>query len=261
MKGKKNWIWVLTALAICYAGSCTRVWGQEEKELSENVKLLQAEIKELEKTIKSQQNTISELRGKLDEQLEENKRLQALCKKAGIDTVKPVETSFEPNDIVYNGKKRSRKWFDEMYERFHDKIAFIDNNYVDIGEEILDLHGIWVNDPRSEKRRMGVAPYRSTVLSVLGDGEVLINYEYENILHIRGVEHNFVDGEPWPNGTPLIRAGNFDYTASNGRHKTVWSFVVYKPLTKEQIAEAIRSGFELVEYKKVGKETIKRPIR
>ena len=57
----------------------------------------------------------------------------------------------------------------------------------------------------------------------------------------------------------------FKYTSANGGHKTVPSLKVYNPLTKEQFAEALRSGFELVEYKKVLKSrswiTIKKQVK
>jgi len=244
------------------------VLGQQEKELSQSVPQLQQKIEELEETIKAQQQTIQQakkayecVKKQLDEQIQENERLKILCEKAGIITTELKKTTFEAGDIVYRGEKRTQKWFDRMYEKCHDKIAFVDCKYVDIGEGILNLRGIWTGSPTSEKCRMGVAPYPSKVLSVLGNGEVLIHYEHENILHIRGVEHNFVDDEPWPEDTPLIRTGTFNYTAANGQHKTVWRFTVYKPLTKEQFADAITSGFKLISYKKMGEKIVERPIR
>jgi regulator of replication initiation timing len=248
--------------------------GAEDANQRSELQTLQAKIDALEKTIRTQQEHItstekalSDVKKQLDEQIKENKKLRLLCEKAGIDTAGKAPESFSPDrPIVYRGQERTKEWLEKMYKMFHDKIACVDSNYIDIGEGILDSHdlqGIWVTDPRSEKRRMGVAPYGSTILSVLGNGEVFINHKewYENILHIRGVEHNFVDGEPWPNGTPLIRNGTFNYIAANGQHRTVWSFVVYKPLTREQFAEAISGGFELVNYVKQGEKIIKRPIR
>lgn len=259
MKGEKNWIWILMALVICYAGSCTRVWAQEKNEQTEDVKLLQARINELEEIVKAQENTISRaekalnrLRKELDEQIEENKRLLTLCKEAGIDTGKPAEASFDPGEIVYRGKKRNQKWFDEMYKRFHDKIFLYEDKYMYID----DL------PPNDTFNPAGSFRYWE-VLSDLGNGEVLIRCSGGDITyHIYGLERNFYDGEAFGRQDLLyICTGSFKYTSARGRHKTVRSFCTYKPLTKKQFAEAISGGFELIVYKKVGEKIIKKPIR
>jgi uncharacterized coiled-coil protein SlyX len=96
------------------------------------------------------------------------------------ETVKPrVETSYNfPKDgIVYRSRRRNQEWFNKMYERFHDKIVYVDGKYRDIQEEIL-----------------------------------------------------------------------------NG------SSITYQPLTKEQFAEAINSGFILFNYTKIGEKINKQPV-
>lgn len=100
-------------------------------------------------------------------------------------TAKPyVETPYNlpKGEIIYRGRmRRSQEWFDKMYERFYDKIAYIDGKYYDVQEEMLN---------RKRNR----------------------------------------------------------------------SFVPYPPLTKEQFAEAIKSGFMLVNYIKIGEKVNKRPV-
>lgn len=292
MKGEKNWIWVLMALAICYAGSCTRVWAQENNELPEDVKLLQARIKELEEIVKARENTISRaekalnrLRKELDEQIEENKRLLALCREAGIKTTKPAKTSLTPGEIVYRGKKRSQKWFDRMYERFHDKIAYVDGKYYDIGESLLKAKRI-SGGKTYPKGSIVTVSSGGEVLQVLGHGEALIfqegvrvtssgfstrgfsspgfSYKEPDILfHLTGYEGQLVDNQLFSFNGYLICVGTFEYTTALGAKKMVQSFEAYRPeaLTREQFAEAISSGFELIDYKKVGEKIIKRPIR
>jgi hypothetical protein len=112
----------------------------------------------------------------------DNKSWQDWAISEGI--AKPhVETPYNlPNgEIIYRGKKRNQKWFDTMYERFYDKIAYIDGKYYDIQEEIIN-------------------------------------------------------------------------------RKNNQSFVTYPPLTKEQFAEAIKSGLVLVNYTNVGEKVNKQPL-
>jgi len=239
-------------LVTCLLRWPTIASGQQEKELSQSVKELQEKIKELEKTVKDQQRTIEQakkayerVKKQLDEQIQENERLKTLCEKAGIITTELKKTAFEAGDIVYRGKKRTQKWFERMYERFYDKIAYFGGDYV-------------------EKREL--SKYRTTggleVLSVLSYGEVLAINDDGFVRHLYGLNQNFVDGASLPGGT-LLQTGVYEYVSVSGAHKTVPSCTVYvyEPLTREQFADAITSGFKLISYEKRGEKIVERPIR
>jgi len=51
-----------------------------------------------------------------------------------------VETPYNlpKGGIIYRGRRRNQEWFDRMYERFYDKIAYIDGKYYDVQEELLN---------------------------------------------------------------------------------------------------------------------------
>jgi hypothetical protein len=244
------------AFVICSVSFSSTIWAQEQRGQPVDVKLLQAKIRELEKTIESQQKLIDQLKNQLGEQIEENKRLLALCKEAGIQTAIPAKTSFKPGEIVYRGEKRTQKWFDTMYEKFRDKIVYTNGKYIDIGETLLNYdtieshHMTW---PIGTPVRL---PYTTIVVSVIGKGEILITNRNETVVaHIHGLEGTFVDGQEFPpNSALFIYTGTFRYTTAMGAQKTVPSLAVYKPVTKEQFAEAMNSGFELVEYKRVPRD-------
>lgn len=53
---------------------------------------------------------------------------------------KRIIPSFDPNNgIVYNGKKRSKRWFYQIYKGFYDKIAVVDGEYEYVeGKLIID---------------------------------------------------------------------------------------------------------------------------
>ncbi len=262
MKDKKSWIWVVMVLVIYSAGLATTAWGQEEKRQIEDVKVLLVKIGKLEKTIESQQKTIDRLKNQLADQIKENKRLLAICRKAGVKTTTPSKTSFDPGEIVYRGGKRDKKWFDMMYVKFRDKIVRFEGKYIDISpgkcRAMTPAERVW---PKGTPVRIN---YKTTVTGVVRKGQVLISniYGTPRIVHVHGLERVFVDGQDFlPAGTLCIYTGTFEYTNPLGGHHTVPSLAVPKPLTKEQFAEAINRGFELVEYKKIGGRIIRRPVR
>jgi len=249
MKIKKLLILVII-LVFCSVEWPNIVLGQQEKELSQSVTQLQQKIEELEKTIKAQQQTLCQakkayerVKKQLDEQIKENEILKTLCKEAGVDIIKIADATFNPSDIVYCGKKQTQKWFDMMYKKFHDKIAYVDGKYV----YIRDLPSKSVFNPKNKWVAW-------KVLSDLGNGEVLIcdgRGSVERIYHISGLERSFVDREYFDQDKWYICTGSFKYTARFGEQKTVRSFSAYKELTKEQFADAIKSGFKLIATKRV----------
>ena len=198
-----------------------------------------------------QQNTIAHLKQTITELTEENRRLLALCKKAGIQTSKQETKIFRSGEIIYRGRKRTQSWFNLMYSKFYDKIAYYEGKYIDIGRAIAS-HGGWLSSSHSiPKGYITKEPWSSRVLSVLEKEAVLIQ-EDGNVWHVHGLERGYVDGERlYTGGQPkiLICTGTYSYISTIGAQKTVSSFVICKPLTKEQFAEAINSGFTLIDYK------------
>lgn len=97
-------------------------------------------------------------------------------------------------------------------------------------------------------------PYNSTVLSVVGKGQVLIRnqrYRITVVAHIHGLENDFIDGQDFLSYRTLyIYTGTFVYTSTLGTRRTVPSLAIYKPLTKEQFANCLNSGFKLYQITK-----------
>ena len=276
-------------LVTCSARWPTVASGQQEKEFSQSFKELQEKIKELEKTIKGQQRTIrqtkktyEQVKKQLDEQVKENERLKTICKEAGVNTARIADASFYPSDIVYRGKKRTQKWLERMYEKFYDKIAYADGKYYYIQEEILGQKTI--GEKALETGTFARTPNNCKVHKILSDGEVLIirpaseslSTVYrpasrygtwpasaktyvktipELLFHVKGISDNVVDGQPF-SMNKLISISSYTYEG-----RKIQSFIAYEPMTRKQFAEAITSGFKLVDYKKVGEKTVERPIR
>jgi hypothetical protein len=262
----------------------------------------QEKIKQLERVIESQEKRLAKitdafnnLKKQLDEQIKENERLKALLpQKDKINLNSQIKTSFDPNNgIVYHGKKRSTRWFNDMYEKFCDKFIYSQGKYIDIGKNVASsyftdphLHYVPNYVPNELTPGKMVWPigslvqfrsrspmssdgstqqYRSTVLSVLGEGDVLVQSYYvgDMIVRIHGLKGDFVDGQDFPDniGERLIYEGIYKYTSAMGAHKTVPSLIPYEPLTKEQFAEAINSGFELVVRTESGGKITETPIK
>jgi len=80
------------------------------------------------------------------------------------------------------------------------------------------------------------------------------------IYHLCGYGHPLIDGQKLERMKNLICIGTYKYAGATVQSFTVW-LGQPKPLTKEQFAEVISSGFELVNYVEQGGKTIKVPIR
>jgi hypothetical protein len=101
------------------------------------------------------------------------------------------------------------------------------------------------------------------VLSVLAKDEALIvmsaGYGEDSgfVFHVKGWDtKNTADGSKF--GTQgkrgwvsreLIFVGIYKYAAASRAAKTVHSYIIYKPLTREQFADALRQAFRLVSYR------------
>ncbi len=290
MKSRRFWVSIIT-VAIFLSAFGSVLPGAEDANQGSELQTLQAKIDSLEETIKTQQEHItrtekalSDVKKQLDEQIKENKRLRLLCEKAGVDTTGKVPVSIGPNQpsvspnrpIVYRGQERTKEWFERMYERFSDKIICIDGKYIDVNEiekKEIYLHG----EVSYPKGTIVEIPNRSwNVLQALGSGEALIiqkgmgvsssNFSYREpdaLFHLSGYQGQLTDNQSISLKGYLISTGIYEYTTALGAKKMVQSFVLYQhqQLTREQFAEAISSGFELVDYVERGGKTIKRPMR
>jgi len=231
MKAKK-----IIFVYMVFVGLCTHSIIGAENSSAKEIERLKAEIKQLQTIIKSLQKKISQLRKDLANESNEKIRLLKICRKAGIDVhVKDVAKSGEikyPDEVMYRGKKRSNEWFDEMYKRFFDKIAFVNGKYIERG--ILE----------NRYARFG---QKAEILQVINENELLVTDE-DTIYHVHGVSGDFVDGEPFPfRGYLIMFTGTYRYVSALGSVKTIKSCKVeqYKPLTREQFSDALNSGYIL----------------
>lgn len=181
-------------------------------------------------------------------------------------------------EIMYKNQSRDDAWFDQMYAKFNDKIANVDGKYIDVGLARLRPEPEEVRaEPPKPGTELRTTPVHSNILQVLGKEEVLVKRDAvqarlsggyrgdatdmarsvaeagaslsEVIFHVRGLDTSrFVNGAAFPQ-VDLIYAGTYTYPTSGGATNTVQSFLVYKPLTRDKFAEALSSGFVLVDYK------------
>jgi regulator of replication initiation timing len=232
----------------------------------------QGKIKQLERTIESLRKRLDKILAAYSELKKENEQLKNLLPKEKTDPNIKSTANFDPNNgIVYRGKTRNKQWFNMMYDKFRDKICAVDGKYHYITGSLSTFSdGLARPDNRLDSYEdLNVSSMTwpigtlvrygryAEVISVLGDGEVLIwdGGKYSGspmICHIKGLDGKFADSQEIPkmNDMRFIYVGTFEYTAANSGHKTVPSLVVYKPLTKRQFAEAINSGFELINENK-----------
>ncbi len=272
MKSRRFWFSIII-VAIFLGAFGSVLLGAEDANQRSELQTLQAKIDTLEETIRTQQEhitrtkkTLSDVKKQLDEQIEENKRLRLLCEKAGIDTTGKAPQSFSPDrPIVYRRQERTKEWFERMYKQFSDKIALLNGKFVDIGK-IGDITKDYRSEPPEQVGAIVQIPSGCKVISVIRDSEVLLT-RLDNpdfVFHVTGYDGPLLsDDQIFPYTGKLICVGTYKYTAAFDAQKTVQSFKVWqpKPLTREQFAEAISSGFELVNYVEQGGKTIKKPIR
>jgi hypothetical protein len=76
----------------------------------------------------------------------------------------------------------------------------------------------------------------------------------ELLFHVKGMTASLVDDVDFPN-TQLVCVGTYRYGTTLGAAKTVPSYAVCMPITREQFAEALSGGFKLMNYRKVTTKT------
>ena len=304
MKSRRFWVSIITVtIFLSVFGSV--LLGAEDANQGSELQTLQAKIDTLEETIKTQQEQItrtekalSNMKKQLDEQIKENKKLRLLYEKAGVNTTGKAPESISPNQpsaspdrpIIYQGRERTKEWFERMYERFSDKIAllngkFVALRFVDIGKP--NTTDVWESPP--QVGAIIQIPSKCKVVTVFKDGEVLLVKGLERkktktrlempagvsyidsgggvkdfYFHVTGYDGPLLSNDQiFPYTGKLVCVGTYTYTGGLGHKNTVQSFKVWQtePLTKEQFAEAISSGFDLVDYVERGGKTIEKPIR
>jgi len=165
------------------------------------------------------------------------------------------------DDVVYLGKPRTRVWLIEMHDRFGDRLIEIDGR-------CICVNPLKVREMRNDAFPKGtlVKPRKSRVLNVIGPHEILAIAETSIrepsiVFHIRGVQSGLVNDEKLNLGPYIISIGTYEYAAVSGASRTVPSFVMPRRLTREEFAEALAMGVELVDYKVISGKIEARPIK
>jgi hypothetical protein len=259
----KRYLWVFLFLAsTCYA------------EVNQSGPYI---VRSLQKQVENLTTENQQLKQQLADKDKEIERLKSLCRKNNINVSVGsayTDSHEEPNTehlnsqttgpIIYRGQERTKEWFEKMYERFSDKIALA-------GDKFVDLRTFKPNEVSANFVEVGTILYtdgQNMVISVIGNGEAMIEYlwSYSSpgvLYHLCGYDRPLIDGQRLNIKNKLICVGTYKYTTVLKAQKTVQSFKIWqpKPLTRAQFAEAISSGFELVNYVERGGKTIETPIR
>lgn len=264
-----------TMFAMLLLGSLTAGAGQDESAGQK------AELKMLRATVNTRGRRIAKLEAENAKLAGQVKLLLQLCEKAGIapPPVAPLQPASAPSDVakgetyMYLGKPRPKVRFEALYRKYHDKIILVDGKYQDVGKALAgasEVLGV------AEIGPVGTTPHGCKVMQVLGKDEALIvrprkvkmyysrrtltgvgipgterTHETPKLLfHVKGVDRKgLVDGAEFK--AKLVSIGTYRYTAVTGAASTVASYAVYTPLTKEQFADALAKGFQLVSYRAV----------
>jgi hypothetical protein len=263
MNSKKCFVLIvtLTIFLICLNNT---LWGQEQKDPNEKIKVLQEKIKQLESIVEAQQKTINELKMKLNEQIKENEKSKTSHKEDGVINDISRKTSFDPNNIVYHGKKRSRLWFDKMYEAFSQNYVCVEGKYYykntfenSIGEILEDKKAY----AKNQIVKCGGNTLDIQQVYSVGEAAVQVTIGKDRMatflspIHIIGFEGPLVDGKRI-SVDYLVSLGAYQYTSLFGDKVTISSFKAgyFQPMTHERFAEAINSGIDIGEYEVIIKD-------
>ena len=170
------------------------------------------------------------------------------------------------DSVTYLGQDRSSAWFNEMYERFHDKIAEIDGRYYDIGESKLTRVRVVAEGSLGSH----VLIRGGTVRKIISPTQMLVYVPKQGFKSRKWRFGQWADVyETDPEQLFLVvmdtSAHRKGYRFSGGVVITVHSTTPgeaqvkpYQPLTREQFADALSSGHVLVRYAEDKKRGIKR---
>jgi cell division protein FtsB len=246
------------ALGVCAARAA------EGQDPANELRLLRAENTLLKASLAQRNKEVEALKAEIAKLSEQVRQLQELCRNAGIalpqPTAEPVATPPEApkaETYMYLGKPCPKMWFEQMYRKFADKIVRVDGKYLDVGKAVA---GYTDDQPYvGDIGTAGVIPIGCTIMQVIDNDEVLIlkpGWSREvlivpdEIFHVTGVDtKGLVDGSPFQ--AKIVCIGTYHYVTVTGAGATITSCAVHTPLTKEQFAEALAGGLQLVSYRRV----------
>jgi len=284
MNSKKHFVLIMMLSALLI-GFNNVLLGQELRDPNSEINSLQEKIKQLEIVIESQRKLINELKTKLDGLIKENEKLKTMNEEGIVINDTSKKTSFDPNNVVCRGEKRSRLWFDTMYEKFNDKIVFLDGKYFyldmsKISKTIIDEFGAVRSTEITKEASYEFGTVRSTpskceILQILGHDEILVirpssqRFYYsrrtlkgqgipgsekmeeipEIVFCVKGMDTSkLAVGDPFKSSKLVY----IDICKHEG--VSIRCFQIAAPLTREQFAEAINSDMDLGEYELVLKD-------
>jgi len=175
----------------------------------------------------------------------------------------------------YKGRQVSAAWIDQQYAYFKDKIACVDGKFYDIGRDLAQIEvarrypeegiGCVVTTTPpvvghaclSCFTPTGTHPNRipegAKVLQVLGKDEAIIAHG-TILFRVGSIDTTrYIDGTRFY-AVLLVYTGTYRYISVAGAARTIQSFVIYQPISREQFITALSNGFELVRYKRVTKK-------
>lgn len=158
------------------------------------------------------------------------------------EKIAPSQESNLTDGIIYNGKKRTPAWFNYCYNQFHDKVAYVNGEYIHIS-------------PKN---------YICKVFQVINNYEALLSSVngQERDCHVSGLKMNMADEHQFSFRGCLVKNGVYSYVTILGAQRTVPSFIIgeCEPLTREEFADALNNGLVLMKDVTVGTKTVKQPI-
>jgi hypothetical protein len=231
----------------------------------DEIRQLRAENTSLKATMAQENKEVEALKAEIARLSEQVRQLQDLSRNAGIalpqPTTAPAVTPPEASKaeiFMYRGKPRSKAWFDDAYRRFADQIVRVDGKYLDVGKALVGGTEVSV-DLVGMNCMASARSVECHVLQVIGKDEVIVSQGFadgrdsivpNSVFHVQGVDtKNLVDGGKFEAGLVLI--GPYHYGAVTGGGAAIPSYAVLTPLTKEQFAEALAGGLQLVFYRRV----------
>jgi hypothetical protein len=157
---------------------------------------------------------------------------------------------------VYKGVQVTASWVDQQYSYFKNRIANIDGKFRDIGKAVTEIelkrdfpdadtpaHLMTKNPP--EVGDIRVSWFK--VIQIVGENEALVRDD-DVLFHVRGIDPaKQIDGTGWAN-VRLVYVGTYQYISVMGARRTIQSYLVYRPITREEFVSALAGGFELVRY-------------
>lgn len=163
----------------------------------------------------------------------------------------------KPKGYQYQGRSVSKDWFERAYRRFCGDSAFVDG-------KLLPLTSDTAPDPGEPERLIrvgkGKTDYTATVSRVRGADAVIAFIRHNGTrraesIHVTGLDAKLLgQGAPLPEGH-LLLVGNHSWKPGpKKKRRTVRSFTVAGPLTREQFADVLGAGLKLYVDKPVYKD-------